>query len=339
MQSIVRGCKGRTALVLLVGMLIGGMGLGQAAAEQLTWESDFAFIYFDWNGTWDKTAYWAYGLWCLDVPDWAYLFAVYGMGWTDIWGPRLWGDDGTWGAEDKFDIYLVNAGSSRGTSFGAWHTINVNVDALESLDLSGGWIDQVCSLGRSLAYRCTTGLVDDLGISESGSVWLSSAVLGVSLGLHVRSVLWPWGVWNIDLPLIQYGYTTSHPGGTYEGYTWWLDAFNTWLGSDEGFNTSVPNYGPSLWTMYAWGFLLEDFDHQIFGAADAGGASSISRIATLLKYWYDHNGQEGWVAQGWMAAYGHLGTYFGGGSDFRLKVAYGDLNAYLYYLMWGEWYV
>jgi len=150
-------------------MAIGGIAVGPASAVEIIWETDFAFIHFDWNGTWDNVAWWAYAMWYLDIPDWAYLFAVYGMGWDHIWGPALWGPDGAWGPEDKIDVYVAATGDPSKSSYtraewsDPWEvsgSVTWWVNPNDQLDLvGGGWVNQVCTAGRGVAWATTVDML------------------------------------------------------------------------------------------------------------------------------------------------------------------------------------
>jgi len=212
----------RAAMVLLLGMLIGvGCAVPQdSVAETITWETDYCLIKFDWNGTWTDVAYWAYGMYLLDIPDWAYLFGVYGMGWDHIWGSAFWGPDGTWGAEDKVVVrfepsyrysYIDNDGQ-----------IIVGIGGIPLDLVNGGWVNTMCTVGREVAYYTTTILVDKY--FDAPGYERYPAYLGYMIGEHVASVLWPWGdhklLWGYDFSTFEsmrqgYQYYHTDSTGTY----------------------------------------------------------------------------------------------------------------------------
>jgi len=170
MQSTGRRFTGKAALVLLVAVFISVSCVGAAWATMTVWETDYSSIQFDWSGTWDKEDYYAYALYLLDIPDWAYLFAVYGLGWDHIWGPLCWGDNGAWDASDKARVvfyYGYNDGYSWAYMLGG--KVYLNWYYLPDLDLvNGGWVNQVCTWGRQVAREMTLDLFYDIaGYSES----------------------------------------------------------------------------------------------------------------------------------------------------------------------------
>jgi len=346
-------------------MVIGVACVAPAIAADpihVVWETDYAFIHFDWHGTWDQSidyaAWWAYALWYLDVPDWAYLFAVYGMGWDHIWGPGLWGEDGVWGAEDKINVYIMYGLGDHVDYVGG---NNIWLGAELPLDLvSGGWVQQVCTAGRGLAFGATTALAlrymwpewDWTGTSfPNGITFLFAAI-----SYQVAEVLWPWGD---HVPTTAYGidYDYSSLEGIRDRYQLRWHYVLQWGCHDFGLGDIAggdPLYFPGTGLFYledpglyigtlAWGYLLSDYDYLFNGAANANGASSIYRVATMLRWLRNdisHDDLPGAV----MAAYGHpcsFGIYLGPYPDPWVKIldpAYNYLDAWLYNLMWGEWY-
>jgi len=94
-----------------------------------------------------------------------------------------------------------------------------------------------------------------------------------------------------------------------------------------------------LFYMFAAGYLFEDYDYLFASAANAGGASSIYRVATMVTYlrndmnWIHHAD----IDAASLSAYGHTYSYaywFTG----LLDPDNNYLNAWQYYLMWGTWY-
>jgi len=161
---ISRKLVGWTVLLVLVGTFVGVTCVTQVVqAETLIWDTDFCRLQFEWTGSWDNVAYWAYGLYVLDVPDWAYLFGIYGMGWDHVWGSGFWGTDGVWGPDDKLTINVVSSGLSHGPGYGLYFDgpINLDVSQFGTLDLAGGgWVNTICTAGRTVAFYATMALYD-----------------------------------------------------------------------------------------------------------------------------------------------------------------------------------
>jgi len=323
-------------LVALLGMVVGTTCVvpsAEAESVDVTWETDFAFIHFEWNGAMDNVAWWSYGLWYLDVPDWAYLFAVYGIGWDHIWGPALWGTDGVWGAEDKINIYVQRTAGSTHTqalSGQIWYFIN---DA-DQLELAyGGWVNQVCTAGRGLTFGATLYLAGQFGCAH----------IPWEIAFHVAAVLWPWGD-----HLIVGGYDVSTLEGIRAGYQHWHSGTGA-HGEHDYSSPAISWYyqdfyppldGMRFFDCIAAGYVLSDFDYLFNSAAAEGGASSKYRIATLLTIIKADPIHD--IVAASMTAYGHWGFSVGQmGLDPWVKLLdpdYNYLDAWLYNLMWGEWY-
>jgi len=343
MKSKIEDFKGRAAVVLLVGILVGLTAASPVAAEWITWETDYAFIRFNWSGTWDTSAYWAYGMYVLDIPDWSYLFAVYGMGWTNIWGPGFWGTDGVWGSEDKITVHISPGYGN--TFFPDTNTIRIDPNFWGSLDLvSGGWVNTLCTAGRAAAFFATESLVHRYIRYENPS-YEDGLVdfLSEALGYQTANVLWPWG----DHTMVQ-GYDVSTLNGiragyqyyhTYPNYYGWYYTAWGWAANHQSPYHYTTAGDASLFTCFGAGYLFLDYDHQFNGAADAGGASSLSPVATLLNYMRNDPGHDGWN-EGFLASYGHGADMSGGGWSGvpALDPTYNQMHAWLVNLMWGFWF-
>lgn len=333
--------------VLLVAAIIGVMSPAPAPAETVYWETDYMLIRFEWNGTWDNAAYWAYGMYLLDIPDWAYLFAVYGMGWDHIWGSAFWGSNGTWGSEDKLEVsFVVPWGGNTLYEYydGYMERMALNLDPslLPSLDLvGGGWVNTMCTVGRGIAYWTTSKMSMDYFIAGA-SVAGADIALSCSLALHVANVLWPWG----DHVLAN-GYDVSVLSGIQAGYQNYHPFYGTenWPSFDD-WNFLMPfyltNYPPTvenddkMFSALGIGYLLTDYDHLILGAPDAGGASGNYRNAIWLTWLKNHdNDCDGAM----MAAYAHgLDLSWPHSWVVQVDPKYNRMEAWLFYVMWGYWY-
>jgi len=140
----------------------------------------------------------------------------------------------------------------------------------------------------------------------------------------------------MSLPWAKLLYSTYH---TEYVYTTWLNAAIYY----EGYHLtpghggySMDQGGKGVSTLLAWGFVLCDYDHLFDGAADNGGASSTYRVAEVVTDL--HNGED--LYNVFVSAYdGHSAIRdWVAGDTFFLQEYSGDLNAYLYYLMWGHWF-
>jgi len=338
LQSIAGKFQGKTSVVMLLVIVTGvACTASPAVAETLVWETDFARIHFNWEGTWDTTAYWAYGLYVLDIPDWAYMFCVYTMGWTDVWGPAFWGPDGVWGPEDKIDIHLQPGWSFPkvgGTGF------VFDPSYFGSLDLEGGgWVNTMCTGGRTMAFYMMYHIMYQRYVANT--VWVyDSEFLQKTLSYLVANVLWPWGdhvmVEGYDastLTGIQAGY--QHFFGTYpltngaHWYYWW-NSEGSAANSLSPFHPigTASSWGTALFNMFGAGYLFAYYDQAYL----EGTGPSTGRIGTMLTWLRndpDNNDFNGAI----MAGYGHYG--FQVHAQNFLDPKYGVIDAWMYALMWG----
>jgi len=183
-----------TALALLVAFAVASAGVC-VASEEVIWETGYLRVHFDWNGYWDRTAWWAYGMWVVNIYDWAYLFAWYGLAWdnlTSISGPP---------PTQKVDLYLCNDPSD---SFAIrpdeeYLKIWVNLAGRGDLILDSPynenlWVEQVCSLGGLLSFGLSLNMFSTYtGLGLHGyelpkEIWY----LRGSLAEYTHYVLWPW---------------------------------------------------------------------------------------------------------------------------------------------------
>jgi len=353
-MSPSRKSLSRAALVLLLGMLIGvGCAVPQdSVAETVTWETDFCFIKFEWNGTWDDVAYWAYGMYLLDIPDWAYLFGVYGMGWEHIWGSGFWGSNGTWGPEDK--VVVTIRSDFRGSLYSYSYTeqlgqVILGIQGVSPDLINGGWVNTMCTVGREVAFNMTHVLgAAYIGDSPENTENHSTLWLAVDfLAKHVGNVLWPWGDHTMYM-----GYDVSTLDGILAGYRAtitdsWSD-INQWEHHSYWWWESV--YGSQdvqQFKGFVIGYLISDYDHLFLSAADGGGAGSIYRNATWLAWLRDNPtlGHHARLDGAFMAAYGHEAfsdTLDERGDQFwyhkAIDPAYNQMEAWYYHLIFGEWY-
>jgi len=327
----------RLSVIMAMATVVAALVIGparDARCEEVIWETDFAFIHFDWSGTWDKEDYYAYGFYLLDIPDWAYLFSVYGMGWDHTWGPVLWGTDGVWDNSDKVHINLYY-GYDDGLLSYHIHEGNVYLNAyyFAELDLvNGGWVDQLCTTGRLVAKE----IAHEVYYKITGPSSMYNEV-EYSLAQYVAYVLWPWGQNQVSLESVAVLYRYYHGQGTYT--TWHLAERNYWVwnGVPGHWDVTPEEYSQAVYTLLAWGFMLCDYDHYFGGNPNTSGATSIYRVADLLLAIRTAQNDETPLTDLVLAAYGHHAHADFEGDTWLWKDT-ADLNAYLYYLMWGRWY-
>jgi len=284
-------------------MLVGATCVTQPVvqAEIITWETDFAFIKFDWNNTWNEVAFWAYGMYLLDIPDWAYLFSVYGMGWNDIWGAGFWGANGTWGAEDKLVIQFQEG---HGTYEYYNNTIYFNISPYGALDLvAGGWVNTLCNAGRAILYYDAKHLIDQF-VNYDNTANGSSPLypLDSALAFHLADVVWPWG----DHVMVE-GYDVSMLSGVRAGYQHYNATFDGWWGNgvwNDRYPPSAVDYDV-LFNILGMAYVICDYDY-LFGTVTESpyGMSSLCRVATVLTFLRDDPGHANGEGA-YMLAYGH----------------------------------
>jgi len=136
----------RTIGVILALAAVLGMAASvvPAAAEKVVWEMQYTRLHFDWYGTWDKTAWWAYSLYYLGVFDWSYRWAWYGLGWDKL-SPLNTAPTG------KIDIWFYDSqwgGQCDGQN--VW----ISTRYMDPLDLSGDkWVYQSWQLGSIITHE------------------------------------------------------------------------------------------------------------------------------------------------------------------------------------------
>lgn len=315
------------ALALLAA--VGAAFVGTSVAAEVVWETDYAFLHFDWNGTWDKTAWWAYALWYLDIPDWGFLYGLYGTGWDQMWNSGALCGPGGWSSADKLHMYLYQADDGLDWHIDVFNSkYYLNLFYEQDIKLTGDWVTQTCTFGR-LSAQMSTLVIYDRYLQHPLDSW-SQRFLSDALATHVAGVLWPWGDLGVTLGDIQwaYQYTMGLVGSPY--FTWDMAAWAYYNTEDETL------YWAARATLAGAGYLFEDYDYLFLSAADAGGASSIYRVFSLLTYLRNDPSHSNFSGA-FYAAYGHTAE-MNATNMWYCDPDSNDFNAWMYYLMWGTWY-
>jgi len=254
------------------------------------------------------------------------------MGWDRIWGPVLWGDDGKWDASDKIHIRFYY-GFEDGVHI--YHTyagyVFVNSYYLLGLDLSSDeWIKELCFAG----YLVVQEVAHEVYAKIAKKWWYDE--VEYALALYIKEVLWPWQYYVTDKTL---DYVRSQYQQYQVGYTTWSHATSNYEAGSEG-PEGIEGYLRGYWTLLAWGFLLCDYDHYFGGNPNTSGATSIYRVAELLLdiSALSLEAPKPFLSDMVLYAYGHTVHEDWSGSFYWLYHSTEDLNAYLYYLMWGHWF-
>jgi len=329
MARISGGLTG-VVVVLALAALLGLSCPGTASSTELVWEMDYSYIHFDWTGTWDEVAYYAYGFYILDIPDWAYLFALYGIGWDQAWGSYLWGTNGVWDSSDKVHLHFYSENDGlAGYAYTSTGHYYINLYYENDLDLvNGGWVMQVCTLGSVAAHETTHMLYYKYVGYDTGT---DHDFLTETLAWYVGDVLWPWNTGRLDLGDVRtsYIYYMNQTGLT---YMTWHDA-GYYYYSESATNAQLM---AAIYTFLGAGFLFVDFDYQFNNAADADGASSIYRVDDVLLHLRNDTGHDDFSGAFYFA-YGYT-VRMDFTSNYYLDPDSGNFNAWLYYLMRGVWY-
>jgi hypothetical protein len=209
-------------------------------------------IHFEWNGTWDKVAYWAYGMWVFNVYDWSYLFAWYGLGWDKLSPLNT-------PPTNKLDVYLYNNPKDLGSGYFGPTQIYVNLAYFPVLDLTTHkWANDVLSWGNVLAHEASHVIYYANGGSQATN-WLTE-----SLAYYIGDSLWPWGKGDYDkggwAPLysasdIKTNYKDAVNAFGSGGLLTWSDCGKIYLNYSIGIGTDA-QFDNTQWTFEACGYYL-----------------------------------------------------------------------------------
>jgi len=208
-------------------------------------------VHFDWYGYWDKTAYWAYGMWVFNIYDWAYLFGWYGLGW-DALSPLNTPPSG------KLEFYFYDDPNDAADGWSLGLTIKFNLAHMDDLDISSdAWVTQVLQQGSILAHESSHSI---LWAVESTTDFSDNGWLTESIAYFTGDSLWPWYNYNGSEWTAQYNYddirTNYHicvnaPGSG--GFLTWSQAGNIYLTQIQ---TGGPQFDNAWWTFHACGYYL-----------------------------------------------------------------------------------
>jgi len=150
-------------------------------ADQIVWEMDYTRLHFDWNGYWDKTAWWAYTLWFMDLPDWCYLWSWYGLGWSYL-SPL------DTPPTAKMEIYITPDDGMHFTyPDGA---VRVGILSLPDLVLGGDtWFYQALEFGWKLTQYETAGIAVQYGVYQPAN---DQGFTLDAVSSYVGQFIYPW---------------------------------------------------------------------------------------------------------------------------------------------------
>jgi hypothetical protein len=207
-----RVCTALCAAFLLVfAVLIVKVPANSQYPWNTTWNMGTMNVHFQWNGTWDDTAYWAYGMAVFAIYDWAYQFGWYGLGWDQLTGGNWWTPP-----TEKFEMYFFNDPKDNREAFSGRDKDNsnklsiwMNVAYMGSLNLKSefddGWVGQVLRQGSTLSHEASHCIMNSYlgGFPNGDNNWLTE-----SLAWYTGSMLWPWyhvtGAWTTNVWAPEY---------------------------------------------------------------------------------------------------------------------------------------
>jgi len=256
-------------IVAAVVVLVALPGLVPTACgtESVVWEMDYTRLHFDWNGTWDKTAWWAYALWYLDLIDWSYLWAWYGLGWDQL-SPLNTPPSG------KINVYFYNSqwGGEAGSGY-----IYVAINKLPDLELTTSqWFYQTLAAGRVLTHELCHTIFH---AHAAGFHYLDDHhVTTEALAYYTGDFIYPWysysgGSWHpyqtFSSLSASYRNAVSGNGNTILSF---MDAGYQYLYGSMGSAT----WNNAYFTIQAVGYYMYNWS----------GNENRSYIATLLDHLY-----------------------------------------------------
>lgn len=249
-----------TVLVAVTGLFCPA---GAADPVEVVWEMDYTRLHFDWYGTWDEVAWWAYALWYLDLPDWCYLWAWYGLGWDQL-SPRTTPPTG------KINVWLVwTPFQSEFNETNVWFSIHTPLTLT-----SDQWFYQTLEAGQRLTYElCRSIYVDEAW------VWTIYACrfTGEALATYTRDFIYPWysysgGQWHcaMDFATLSSYYKSAVAGNGNAILSWTEAGYGL---SELGYaHWDYYLYTNSYYTIEAAGYYMYNYT----------GHQDVGYIATLV---------------------------------------------------------
>ena len=356
-------------------------------AESQYYESEYCKVYYDDAGddTDDKLAYWLayddpnqpFGTADCSSIDWAFLYAVWGLGWDRIF-LASGGVQDIINSVGKLPVYLVDEGESGTygytyfewggyTSWGIYlnYAYYPNILDPQNPDLLDGTIDpdgdgrpnegfyesfythwwdplfNICSVAAHETSHAIYGKYvgyNWFNGSES-NLYYYHGFMTETLAWYVGSVMWPVSEFHEDLGTIQAQYRENMEAGDYL-YTSFGQAEWNYRNA-----TTYEQFYRGTMTFLGAGYLLSNWD-DLFGntsspdyvaAWSAGLAGSVYRVFNLLTYLRYDTGNDDFSGAFAYAYDGHQAK-MSGLTYWNLDPDSNDLNAWLFYLMWDYWY-
>jgi len=306
----IRNRYGTLAIVVAVLCAFGGSGIAEAQPVEVIWSFDYCDLHFWWNGTWDRVAWYAYACWVLDIPDWAYQYGLYALGWTEFYNTGIPAEAG------KAQIFLYD-GYDRpwGWYQGGQYLVDVYITTDNLVLETDEWVDQACTLGAMMAGGIAGAMFEqyvgfDSAATERSAEWYDLYFLKSAICITTERIHWPWGYSHLDQAGIApyYQFSVGHTGPL-----GWLYA-----GTQDYAPVTFELYSSAYWHALAWGYFLSCTSSGVGG----GTIHDIFELVTALR-----NGSL--MGDAFMTAYGHtLDT---------LDARIGDPND-MYYYLWIYWF-
>jgi len=287
--------------MLLLAMLaaLGALFFASAAcAESITWEMNYTRLHFEWSGTWDKTAWWAYALWYLDMPDWCYLWAWYGLGWDQL-SPLTTPPTG------KIDVWLKDSPYCHGETDG--QNVILPINKMQTLDITtSAWFYQTLYEGSDLTYNLCGSI---FMFRANGSHYSDDhALTYYALIRYVGYFIYPWGESYMSLSSLTASYKNAVTNDRGRILSFMEAGYSYIYGTGTAFsNGSLTDLAVGYY-MYNW-----------------SGHQDISCIATLVHALGSGNS----ISSAYLAAFGH-------GVDVN-TARYTDPNDFYYYFYHFYW--
>jgi len=280
---------------------------GVASAEQIVWEMDYTRLHFDWNGTWDKTAWWSYAMWYLDLFDWSYLWAWYGLGWDQL-SPLntppsgkidIWFYESQWGGQsDGQNVYLA-------------------INNMQTLDISTTqWFYQTLSYGSLVTHELSHSI---FYFQANGFHYYDDHhVTTEALAYYTGNFIYPWysyysGSWHCAK-------TFSSLSASYKSYV--ASDSNTYLSwMDAGYRYLYETQGTAKW--YNAYYTMQAVGYYMYNYSGSQNTTPISNVVKAL-------GMGATITSAYLTAFGHgidVNTAnYSNSSDFYY---------YFYHYYWG----
>jgi len=257
------GNRSKLMVIAAIMSLVGVFGICSSAmcAQEIVWEMDFTRLHFDWNGQWDKTAWWAYAMWYLDLPDWCYLWAWYGLGWGNLSSSTPTG---------KIDLYFYESqwgGQSSGSkiylAINNMETLNIQTSAWYYQSLQFGSV-VTHELAHSIYYYKANGFHynDDRHFTTE------------ALSYYIGSFIYPWhhysgGAWHSEMTFNTV-YTNYRNAVSTDGYllSWYYAGEYYLQGAHDA------RWNNAWWMFNAAGYFMYNYS----------GQQNTKPISTLVLY-------------------------------------------------------